>query len=46
VGDEVVLIGRQGKQKITVGSFSDLAQYVNYEMLCRLPSELPRIVTA
>ena len=43
-GDEVVLIGRQGKQKITVGSFSDLAQYVNYEMLIRLPYEIPRVV--
>ncbi|MCB2204567.1 alanine racemase [bacterium] len=43
-GDEVVLIGKQGRHRITVSSFSDLANYVNYEMLIRLPSELPRFV--
>ncbi|MFP4368735.1 MAG: alanine racemase [Candidatus Kapaibacterium sp.] len=41
-GDEVVLIGRQGKQEITVASFSDMARYVNYEQLTRLPLEIPR----
>lgn len=42
VGDEVVLIGKQGRHRITVSSFSDLANYVNYEMLIRLPYEIPR----
>jgi alanine racemase len=44
VGDEVVLIGKQGRLRITVSSFSDLANYVNYEMLIRLPYEIPRII--
>lgn len=42
VGDEVVIIGKQGRHRITVSSFSDLANYVNYEMLIRLPYEIPR----
>jgi alanine racemase len=43
-GDEVVLIGRQKNQTISVSSFSDLAQYVNYELLTRLPAEIPRVI--
>ncbi len=42
IGDEVVIIGKQGKHVITVSSFSDLSNYVNYEMLVRLPYEIPR----
>jgi alanine racemase len=41
-GDEVVLIGKQGRSHITVGSFSDLSRALNYEVLVRLPSEIPR----
>lgn len=44
IGNEVVLIGRQGRHRITVSSFSDLANSVNYEMLIRLPFELPRMI--
>ncbi len=44
-GDEVVLIGRQGKQNITVASFADLSRHVNYELLTRLPQDIPRVVT-
>lgn len=44
-GDEVVLIGRQGKNKISVASFSELSNFVNYELLSRLPMEIPRYVT-
>ncbi|MBI1306635.1 MAG: alanine racemase [Bacteroidetes bacterium] len=43
-GDEVVLIGRQGEQEISVSSFSDFSDQVNYELLTRLPSKIPRIV--
>lgn len=41
-GDEVVLIGKQGRREITVSAFTDLTQNVNYEMLTRLPAEIPR----
>jgi alanine racemase len=44
IGDEVVIIGTQKKQHITVGSFSDLTPFLNYEILVRLPEEIPRIV--
>lgn len=41
-GDEVVLIGKQGGKEITVSSFSESTQQVNYEMLTRLPKDIPR----
>ncbi|MBD3218401.1 MAG: alanine racemase [candidate division Zixibacteria bacterium] len=44
IGDEVVIIGSQKKQQITVGSFSDMTQFLNYEILVRLPEEIPRVV--
>lgn len=43
-GDEVVIIGEQGKQAITVASFSDASKLVNYELLTRLPSQIPRYI--
>ncbi|MBD3368686.1 MAG: alanine racemase [Candidatus Eisenbacteria bacterium] len=42
-GDEVVLIGKQGNQTISVGSFSEMTNQVNYELLARLPHRIPRI---
>lgn len=42
IGDEVVLIGVQGQQKISVASFSVLSNQLNYEMLTRLPSSINR----
>lgn len=44
VGDEVVLIGKQGDMSITVSSFSELTKMVNYEMLSRLPYQIPRYI--
>lgn len=46
LGDEVVLIGRQGDQEITVGSFGERTNDLNYEVLVRLPTEVPRVVVA
>ena len=43
-GDEVVLIGKQGEQVITVSSFSEMSQQLNYEMLTRLPLDIPRYI--
>lgn len=42
IGEEVILIGKQGGKEITVASFSESTQQVNYEMLTRLPKEIPR----
>jgi len=43
-GDEVVLIGKQGKLEISVASFGELSIQLNYELLTRLPQDIPRIV--
>lgn len=41
-GDEVVIIGAQDGQHITVASFSEMTNNLNYEVLTRLPHDLPR----
>lgn len=43
-GDEVIIIGKQGDLEISVASFSDYSDQVNYELLTRLPSNIPRKV--
>ena len=43
-GDEVVIIGSQGKNRISVASFAELSNQINYEFLTRLPASIPRIV--
>lgn len=45
-GDEVVLIGRQGDNDISVASFSEMSEQLNYEMLTRLPKVIPRSIVA
>jgi alanine racemase len=44
-GDEVVLIGQQGDRIISVASFSNLSDQLNYELLTRLPDDIPRVIT-
>jgi len=44
IGDEVVLIGSQGGLDITVSSFGDMTNSLNYELLARLPNHIPRKV--
>lgn len=43
-GDEVVLIGEQGEHTISVSSFGEYSEQLNYELLTRLPAEIPRTV--
>jgi alanine racemase len=43
-GDEAVLIGSQGGESISVASFGDLSDQLNYELLARLPHAIPRVV--
>lgn len=40
--DEVVMIGKQGESEISVSSFSDYSNLINYELLTRLPQDIPR----
>lgn len=42
VHDEVVLIGTQGEHTMTVSSFSDMNNSMNYELLTRLPDHIPK----
>jgi len=44
VGDEVVLIGKQKGQAITVASFCEMSNQLNYQLLARLPEKIPRVV--
>jgi len=41
-GDEVVLIGRQKNLSVSVSSFAELSNQLNYELLTRLPAHIPR----
>jgi alanine racemase len=43
-GDEVVIIGTQGKQEITIASFGEMTNNLNYEVLTRLARDLPRVI--
>jgi alanine racemase len=45
-GDEAVLIGTQKNKTVSVFSFSELSNQLNYEMLTRLPKDIPRIIVA
>ncbi len=42
--DEVVLLGRQGSQEIKAETLAELAGTINYEMVSRIGSHIPRFV--
>ena len=43
IGDEVVLIGKQGKQQVTVEELANLSGTISYEIVCGLGNRIPRI---
>jgi alanine racemase len=43
-GDEVVLLGSQGENEISVASFADMNNSLNYELLSRLSERIERVV--
>jgi len=43
VGDEVVLIGKSGKNEITAGDIAELMGTINYEVTCMLKNRIPKI---
>ncbi|MFH1778586.1 MAG: alanine racemase [Candidatus Omnitrophota bacterium] len=43
VGDEVVLIGNQGSQTITVEDVARLLDTISYEVVCWISSRVPRV---
>jgi alanine racemase len=44
-GDTVTLIGYDGELDVSVASFSEASNQLNYELLTRLPMSIPRVVT-
>jgi alanine racemase len=43
VGDEVVLIGKQGNEEITLKEVAQLCDTIPYEILCMLNERIPRV---
>ncbi len=41
-GDEVVIIGKQRRLSISVSSFCEMSEQLNYQLLARLPENIPR----
>ncbi len=44
VGDEVVIIGRQGDQEITADEIAEKIKSINYEVVCKISKRVPRFV--
>jgi alanine racemase len=43
VGAEVVLIGHQGKESISVDELAELIGTINYEIVCMIGQRIPRV---
>jgi|SRR5690554_212765 len=43
VGEEVVLIGRQNQEEITVDEVASLLNTINYEVVCMISDRVPRV---
>ncbi|HPC74572.1 MAG TPA: alanine racemase [Syntrophales bacterium] len=43
IGDEVVLLGRQGKEYISANEIAEKARTISYEILCALGKRAPRV---
>jgi alanine racemase len=43
VGDEVVLLGRQGSEAIGAGELAKIAGTIHYEVLCGVGARVPRV---
>lgn len=43
VGEEVVIIGKQGKAEITIEEVAKKINTINYEIITRIPEHIPRI---
>lgn len=44
IGDEAVLLGRQGERSIAVWDLADLAGTIPWEVLCAIAARVPRII--
>jgi alanine racemase len=44
-GDEVVIIGKQGKEEITAAEVASWLETINYEVVCSISRRVPRVYT-
>jgi alanine racemase len=42
-GDEAVLIGSQGDNRVSVEEIADIDGTINYEIVCQLGKRIPRV---
>jgi alanine racemase len=42
IGDEVVLLGRQGDQEVTAEDWATMLGTISYEVLCGVGARMPR----
>ncbi len=45
VGEEVVLVGKQGQETISVNEVAEWARTISYEIVCGISARVPRIYT-
>jgi len=45
VGDQVVLLGRQGKEEITAEELASHRDTINYEVVAQISARVPRVYT-
>ena len=43
-GDEVVMIGTQKRMSISIASFCEMSNQLNYQLLTRIPADIPRVI--
>jgi len=43
LGEDVVILGRQGKEEVTAEELADYEKTINYEIVCSLGNRLPRV---
>jgi len=46
IGDEVILVGKSGKDQITANEVAQKIGTINYEVVSRINPLLPRIINA
>jgi alanine racemase len=43
IGDEVILMGRQGKEEIPADEIAEKVHSISYEVLCSIGKRVPRV---
>jgi alanine racemase len=43
IGDEVILMGKQGKEEISAEEIAEKVNSISYEVLCSIGKRVPRV---